>query len=57
MKKINNKKVEQVEKTIRKVLVRWEKMLDGDINVLWECMYIRGMCSKEDLNEHRNNKK
>jgi len=57
MKKINNKKFEQVEKVIRKRLVRWEKMLEGAIDALWECMYTGGMCSKEALNEHRNNKK
>lgn len=57
MKKLNNKDIEQVEKIIKKKMARWKKMLDRDIDALWECMYNQGMCNKEDLDEYHKNKK
>ncbi|KKL79649.1 MAG: hypothetical protein KR126chlam4_01410 [Candidatus Anoxychlamydiales bacterium] len=57
MKKLNNKEIEQTKKDIGKRLKIWKRMLNGDINALWECMYNQGMCNKEDLDEYHKKKK
>jgi hypothetical protein len=57
MKNFNTKEIEQTKKNINKRLEKWKKMCDGDIDALWECMYINGMCNKGDLYEYKKNKK
>ena len=42
--------------SINKKIERWRRMEQGDDDALWECMYDRGMCSKEDLNEYYRTK-
>lgn len=48
--------VSRAETTICARFEKWQKMLEGDPDALWECMLDRGMCSKEDLNEYHKNK-
>jgi hypothetical protein len=54
-----NEKLEKREKLIKSLnerVERWKRMEQGDADALWECMYDRGMCSKEDLNEYYKGK-
>jgi hypothetical protein len=54
-----NEKLEKREKLIKSLnerVERWKRMEQGDEDALWECMYDRGMCSKEDLNEYHRRK-
>jgi hypothetical protein len=47
---------ENLVKSVHAKIEQWKRMLNGDEDALWECMYDRGMCSKEDLDEHYKNK-
>lgn len=48
---------ERILKSCREKMDRYERMLAGDCDALWECMYERGMCNKKDLNEYHRRKK
>lgn len=43
--------VKKTKKSVQKKLDKWERMLNDDINALWECMYDRGMCNQKEYYE------
>ena len=42
---------------VRKKVERFERAISGDTDAMFEVMYERGMCTKEDLDEYYKSKK
>lgn len=46
----------KIQRSVREKMEKWDRMLKGDDDALWEIMHERGMCTKEDLDDYFRNK-